>query len=575
LGLFACFLLLYLWSHISNFFNRDPLYYALQVETSPSWAALLSDRHHLLYRPVARLWFTLWQALGYREGAIFPLQALSALVGAAAVAIFFLLCLRLTQSRRWALLAAAFLGFSYGMWRYSAEAYPHIFLLLFTVSAALALAVGLQENAPAGLPRHRLRAFSVAGILTALAALFYQTGVFFAVAALWLILARRQASRSSRASAALAFLLPCFALALLYLWVITSQERGIGGILHYQYGPSGWMGYGKIMPANLLKAPVGAANLFVGEVFAREHLSALPKVKGILISHSGIPALPHDGAPPSLAALLPLYLLLGASLLALVRLIFLVFFNWRRMGEQFPLGRALAMVWLIPYAAFPIWWFPENRQYWLGALPPLCLLFSLAAKACPHPGSPAKRPGGLRLLALSAGLLALTNLFGSIGPDRRPESNPLLQRTYALADIIGPRDLVITMSAGELKHLSCYLEYYLRCRTVDLLALFFSPKGEAAGRERILQEISLASSEGGRIYLISEAMTSPLIYRQIAKYKSVSPEQVEKVLQGFLSPLNPTLVVSFSGKPLLHRLEPASAPSSIVTPTPRRASSSP
>ncbi len=549
-GIFVFFFALYLWSHIFNFFNRDPLYYSLQVETY-SWAALFSDYHHLLYRPVGRLWFLIWQSLGYKDGAMFPLQALSGLVGAATVVVFFGICLRLTHSRRFALLAAAFAGFSYGLWRYSAEAYPHMFLLFFTSTAALVLLRGVQEQAAStseGPRRYsQIYAFALAGAFTALGALFYQTAVLFLFPALWLILRSQRIARRRRVSAGLAFLLPCLLLlAGPYLWAAGRQPSGMAGIFHYKFGSSGWMSYGRFSPTSLLKAPIGAGNLFIGESFASQHFTSFQKVRGFLASHTGIPLFPRDGPPLSLGAALLLYLLFGLACIALVWLCVLVFIHWRKIGRQFPFGRALSAAWLVPFAALPIWWFPENRQFWLSALLPMCLLLSLAAQA----------GGRLRLLGVCVGLLAITNLFGSILPDRQPENNPLLQRTYAVADTVTSQDLVVTISAGELKHLSCYLEYYLRCHSVDLLALFYNPEGTSAGRRLIRGEIVRAWSEGGRVFLVSEGLGSGLVYQQVARYKSVTPEQVKAMLSEFLSEYEREPVVLFREQPLLYLVKP-------------------
>ena len=539
------FLALYLWSHIANFFNRDPLYYALQVETG-SWASLFGDRHHLLYRPAARLWLLGWQALGYKGGAIWPLQALSATGGAATIAVFYLLCLRLTQRRRTALVGALLLGFSYGLWRYSAEVYPHVFLLLFGSLAALALVRGLQRSGEAaGWGRLDL---ALAGACCALGALFYQSGFLLLFSAVAVVLAQRTLLLRRRIAGALLLTVTCLILlATPYVLAMAGQGAGLGSLAQYQYGPSGWMGYGKVGLANLAKAPIGAGNLFLGEVFAREQLSGLPRIRNYLVEHSGVPFVPSDKARPSAAELAALYALFFLAGALLIWFGILAITRWRKLGREFPLGWRLARAWLVPFALFPIWWFPENRQYWMGALAPLCLLLVLGAQAA----------GRLRWLALCVGLLATVNLFGSIVPDRQPENNPLLQRTIALRNVVNPNDLVITVSAGELKHLSCYLEYYLRAHTVDLLGLFFNPQGEEAGREVLLGEIARTRRGGGQVYLIAEGLGSPLACRQIAKYKQITPQAAQATLRKFLRPYERYPTVIFAGKPLLYRVEGA------------------
>jgi hypothetical protein len=123
--------------------------------------------------------------------------------------------------------------------------------------------------------------------------------------------------------------------------------------------------------------------------------------------------------------------------------------------------------------------------------------------------------------------------------------------------VIGPKDLVVTISAGELKHLSCYLEYYLGCRTVDLLGLFFGAGDSSAGANLIPAEMKRIWPEGGEVFLVSEALGTPLACQQIAKYKGISSEEARAVLEKFLSEYRMTPVVFFSGEPLIYRLEPA------------------
>ena len=137
---FAAALLLYLSFH-SLFFNFDGVACAIAVELS-DFKHLLHG-NHLAYGLVAWLFDRSWRLLGYGGQAIFSLQVLDALLGAAGAAVFASLLRRAGRSEREAFLGAAALAVSHAWWYWSLEAQVY---MLGAVFAALAAREALADK---------------------------------------------------------------------------------------------------------------------------------------------------------------------------------------------------------------------------------------------------------------------------------------------------------------------------------------------------------------------------------------------------------------------------------------------
>ena len=132
-AVFASALLLYL-STRSLFFNFDGVACAIAVDLSDF--KHLVHGNHLAYGVVAWVFAQAWRALGYAGPALYPLQVLSGLLGAAAAAVFSSLLLRGGRSTREALLGGAALALSHAWWFWSLEAQVYMLGALFIALAA-------------------------------------------------------------------------------------------------------------------------------------------------------------------------------------------------------------------------------------------------------------------------------------------------------------------------------------------------------------------------------------------------------------------------------------------------------
>jgi len=133
------FSFLFYWNaglHIENRTESEDAYeYALMVEQGDShdW---FFHQHHLMYCPIMKQICDIAQQVGYTGRAIYIMRMVSAVSAAGTLFFFFLFCYKRFSLRPISsLLATAFLGFSYGFWRYSAESEVPLVASFFMVVA--------------------------------------------------------------------------------------------------------------------------------------------------------------------------------------------------------------------------------------------------------------------------------------------------------------------------------------------------------------------------------------------------------------------------------------------------------
>ncbi len=132
-SIFAVTLLLNL-SFRSVFFNFDGVACAIAVELSDF--KHLVHGNHLAYGVVGWCFDRLWRIFGYQGQALFVLQTLDSVLGAAGAAVFSSLLRRAGRGEREAVLGAAALAVSHAWWFWSLEAQVYMLGAVFAVLAA-------------------------------------------------------------------------------------------------------------------------------------------------------------------------------------------------------------------------------------------------------------------------------------------------------------------------------------------------------------------------------------------------------------------------------------------------------
>ncbi len=133
LVIFGCFLVLYLLSRTAVHGQAEDAWLMVVDYTRCGWGDLLHP-HHLLYGPLAHLWWKLWSAAG-ADDAYRTIQTLNSILGALAVSQVYLLGRDMKISRQATVWAAVASGVSFGCWWLSSEIeVAPLSLLVFTLS---------------------------------------------------------------------------------------------------------------------------------------------------------------------------------------------------------------------------------------------------------------------------------------------------------------------------------------------------------------------------------------------------------------------------------------------------------
>lgn len=116
-------------SFLSRHYDYDSLSLARWAEEGLFFVRY--QQFHLLNYTINTLLFNLFKFLGYKEGAILPLQILDGVAGACGLVVFYLLIYRLFKRKFISLVTTLGLGFSSEYWHYSTEVETHILSIFF------------------------------------------------------------------------------------------------------------------------------------------------------------------------------------------------------------------------------------------------------------------------------------------------------------------------------------------------------------------------------------------------------------------------------------------------------------
>ncbi len=379
--LFLAVLLGYL-SARSAFYNFDGVACAIAVELSDFKHLVHSN--HLIYGLVSWAFVGFWRALGYAGDALYPMQVLNGLLGAAGAAATAGLVRRLGAPRREAALVAGALATSYAWWMWSLEAQVY---MLGALPLILAFNEALEDKPRPWLVGllHAASMLGHAGHCVAAPALAYllwgvrrerrDLAAYFLWAAAAVVLAY--------AAAVLAFVRPLEGPGF-RLWLLGSMALGQDRAFQWHFGPDlldgvrGW----------------GLTTLRVFCDFTR--VSGAMKALGLALC-----ALP----------------------LAAVACAF------RRPARE---DKALAL-WLAGHALIYSTWEPFTIVYRVSDLP---ALWALAWRGLDTVNVPAR--ARLTLLAAWAAAAGVYNWKASIGADCDPRNNVEYQETLAVAAATPP-----------------------------------------------------------------------------------------------------------------------------------------
>jgi len=422
-------LVLYLVT-LSRTWTADSLLFALDVESGDT--ARMVDPYHLLSHPLGWLFYQLWGWAGWSGRAIVPLQVLNALGGAACVGLVYALARHLTESARAAVLAAAGVGVSGGLWLLSVEAE------FVTLPLAAHLAVlWLLLAAPARWAQRQAYALGL-GLAVILAALTYLTGLLLLGVVVVGLLLRRELPRAVRRRqvpivAAVVLVVAGAGLLLLAGWAG-------GGPAEWWWLFGGGRAYGQLSWTNL---PHG--------VYA--FLRSLALYPGLAMNESTRAFLTTAAARGRV--LFGLYYLV-VGVMALLPLLVALRCRQRLWAEHRRELGTLA-VWTVLYGGFAIYWVPGDISFWVPLLVAWWLLAALVL--------PPVRYGEMAMSAMVSVLL-VANALLAILPRHDLARNTRYALVRELAEHTAPADLVL-MGGGD-GLLAVYATYFARRQVAGL-----------------------------------------------------------------------------------------------------------
>ena len=425
---FAVSFLAYLLLLTKNYY-WDGIFFAQVIEDAPRINATLIHPNHLLDLIFEYVLFRIVRLLGFQARALTVLQLSNCVLAAAAVALFFRICLDWFKSLYVSLVVAALFAFSATWWRFATDADTYIGAVLLLLVAFYFLR-----------PGHKTRPFAMA-LAHALAMLLHQLCVFFfPVAIVGLVLQAKKHGSQNGARAALKYALSATALTVGIYYLVFHAAAGSWSLTRFgawitYFSPEN--GFSFNAAGNLGYTLRSQVRVFLGgrAAFVREF-------GGVVII--------------ALAVL---------TALATLAFVFVLLRHWKDLKEAFTATAAsfshfrpltiLSALWILPYVVFLFFFIPQNVFYRLFYLPAILLLVGSTLATIVDSPDHVRRYRA----ALLAGAVFFANLTFSQYPYTQARANPPLALAQKL-NRVWPVGTVI---------------YFASVNTDDSLIRYFNP----------------------------------------------------------------------------------------------------
>lgn len=395
-GAFLAYLLL-----LTKNYYWDGIFFAQVIEDAPRINATLIHPSHLLDLIFEYGLFRFVRLLGFQPRALTVLQLSNCLFAAAAVALFFRICLDWFKSIYVSVVVTALLAFSATWWRFATDADTYICTVLF-------LLIAFYFLRPDGKPRP----LTVA--LTHVAAmLLHQLSVFFLPVAIAGLLLQAKKDGSNGARTVIKYVLPATALTVGIYYLVFHAAAGTWSLSRFAI----WITY--FSPEN-------------GFSFHASSNIGYTLRSQIRVFFGGRAAFVREFGGPIVISLA------GLTITVVSLLIFTVLRRWQEMkaafaatSRIFPTFKPLTMLaalWVVPYVVFLFFFIPQNVFYRLFYLPPVVLVVGVLLAAIESAPNHVRRYRA----ALFALAVFFANLTFSQYPYTRARANPPLGLALSL-----------------------------------------------------------------------------------------------------------------------------------------------
>jgi len=429
---FYIFLILILALCYLPFPNRHPQYdgikYYAQAKALNWNDPGLLPANDMLVSPVFNISALLAKNIGFGTSLSHWLSVTDSLVMIVALVLLYAFYRRITGSDTGALWSCLALGVCFSTW-YFATDIENVALTVF--ASSLLLCIGWQRNKKESFLRGILM-----GLLGTFAALCHQSLIVLAIFTGIYLLRQRMIKQ---AVAYFSTLLLTLILVYLFASLIFYSINTISGVVGYVFGYVGQTGVGgwhKLDWSTPMAGVIGFSRAFLGlhplmniAWFRTLAINGLP---GNILSNqiaiaSGIPSLLQTPLIISTFVLLlslPIFLTLAVKGVAPQP-------NDKSSGAD----KTLMLVYAIVTAILALWWLPQGGEFWLSAI---IFLIPLVASHLLK-----LKPVVWIYAFIWVGLLAFTNLFGSIRPFADETVDPTLPSILYLDEIRQPDDLYL------------------------------------------------------------------------------------------------------------------------------------
>ncbi|MGX9296192.1 hypothetical protein [Tsukamurella paurometabola] len=495
-------MLLYLLT-LAREYLGDGIQFAMIAENGS--AADLLVPNHLLYPLIPAIFYRAWQLFGWTGGALLPLQVASAIGGAAAVGLTYILARRITASTPLAAIVASGFALSFGIWRYSISADSVTIPLVF----ALLVLLTLIPRDPTTGPRPLLTAAACTGAILA-----YQTQALLLIVVIVAYLTETKRPRAQRIRDALrTTTIVASASATVYLAVAVgvASVRSVGQLLEWQFAMADTGLWGNPSPHSIIDG-------------AQAMVSAI-----------GAPIAPLSSdraTAPGKVAFVGIAIIAAAPLVGAIAVRKDLLSGHRRTVS-------VLATWAVAFGAFTLYWVAADISFWAPALVPWWLFTGLVLALLAVRARPRTR---VVSAAAVAAVVAIAAHGWGEGIAPAQFRSTAYRTALAIGDRTDPHDLIVTTGGDDL---FLQVPYFAERRTFSvlhhLLGVREAPSpwiidpttvGYSGGRPTAQEvfavldrEIERTCASGGRAYLVGSSQRAE--WEGIAEL-AVAPNDFER-----------------------------------------------
>jgi hypothetical protein len=452
--------LIYLGSR-SQAYNFDGTVFALYLRYSAAGGDIIRvvHPHHLIYQPLAHLFYRLLEAFSYEPVTIFALELLSTLFGISGLILFYLLLKELGHPPMIRFFTFLALAFSFGYFLFSLEAEVYTLSSFFLIATFLSIILTLRKKSNA-------LSFN-AGLFFGIGVLAHITNFLFLPACLFLLKKNKRR---------LSYFLGASALIPLISYGIVLILKGFPNL---DAGLSWFLG------AAADRAP--GTSLIRWSASPVNFLISLKSLGKALVTADCYPA-----DPLSLPFIITRYIVLTIAGL----LFFLSLKQIRKKDEAI----TASLIWFLSYFIFFSFWDVGGIEFFVAMLPPFFLILASG-------GSELIRTFGSRkaigVYFLFIALILIINLTCGIRPRSEAENNLNYQKALFIKEHTEKEDVVMIIGyPGEgFNYGKIYIPYFAERETIILDWLTGQGKEGLHPVERAIREKLTA---GKRVVLLSE-----------------------------------------------------------------------